>query len=185
MKNSVALALCALVVATFAIQAQTAPAAKTSLVAFSSSRMRIAQTSRGSCWTESIASNRSDAYRCIVGNLIFDPCFTRAPQFVACPTDVLGNRGTLISLTKPLPRHAPVHGPPAPWAFALRSGALCRLGTGTINPMYPYYCSAPPVCSAPKRSSAAPGLFVSRCGRPQNQITVTSVITVDVTAIWK
>src|SRR5579872_5912406 len=44
--------------------------------------------STASCWASS-ASQREDAYRCIVKNSIYDPCFSYGdefkPGFVACP----------------------------------------------------------------------------------------------------
>src|SRR5215831_8642310 len=32
----------------------------------------------GDCWTESIAVDRPEAWRCAAGNAIYDPCFTVA-----------------------------------------------------------------------------------------------------------
>jgi hypothetical protein len=34
----------------------------------------------GNCWTNSIAVNRSDAWRCMLGNRIYDPCFEATGQ---------------------------------------------------------------------------------------------------------
>ena len=40
-----------------------------------SPQVRVTQTVRGHCWTGSLASPRRDAWRCLSGNFIYDPCF--------------------------------------------------------------------------------------------------------------
>lgn len=89
---------------------------------------------RGSCWTSSIAAPMPDAYRCIAGNAIFDPCFApakgAAANQVACiaaPWD----QAEVLQLTKPLPAGTPPGGTRA-WAFQLATGVRCVSSTGTV-----------------------------------------------------
>jgi hypothetical protein len=91
-----------------------------------------------------------------------DPCFTRDPKSVACPEIPDGDRGSVIILTKPLPQNVN-GGAAAPWAFQLSSGGKCRMGTGTIMPGYPYYCSSPGVCAAPEKIDGASD-YSAECG---------------------
>lgn len=146
--------------------------------------MHVLETVNGSCWTDSIAVQRTDAFRCMSGNTIHDPCFISGKKSVACPEDLLHDRGTKINLTAALPASAGQTGGDNVWALQLASGALCRIGTGTITPGYPYYCSAPPVCSEPKRSSD-PSVYETNCGKTENGMTVTSVRVEKVSRIWK
>jgi hypothetical protein len=89
---------------------------------------------KGNCWTESIALERADAWRCMVGNYIFDPCFSATPHATsvicnAYPTHPVGMRVTLAS---PLPAHSAPHST-RPWSFVLGDGSYCAALTGTID----------------------------------------------------
>jgi hypothetical protein len=58
----------------------------------------------GECWTESIAVSRSGAWRCMVGNEIYDPCFSSAGLIDAVICDAnpaKGSAGFILKLTKP------------------------------------------------------------------------------------
>ncbi len=156
---------------------------KTIITVYHPGNMRVIETVNGSCWTGSIAVQRTDAFRCMSGNTIHDPCFISGKKSVACPDDLLRDRGTAMNLTASLPGNAQT-GSDNVWAFQLASGALCRMGTGTITPGYPYYCSAPPVCSVPKRSSD-PSVYESNCGKTENGMTVTSLSVEKISRIWK
>jgi hypothetical protein len=69
------------------------------------SGITIARSASGYCWTGSEAARRPDAWRCMVGNYIFDPCYSGARAgIVACPVDALGRRVLTVPLSKPLPR---------------------------------------------------------------------------------
>ncbi|MBV8368469.1 MAG: hypothetical protein JO036_05980 [Candidatus Eremiobacteraeota bacterium] len=88
----------------------------------------------GTCWTRSIAApNRSDAYRCMVRNSIYDPCFVPPQGSVAvCDVDPASNRrGFAIRLTKPLPQEPVFQGAPQPWLVELTDGNVCIPLTGT------------------------------------------------------
>jgi hypothetical protein len=146
-------------------------AARTTTVSFNAASMKVARTATGYCWTGSIASLRSDAYRCMVGNSIHDPCFSVNAKSVACPTNPVANTGIRIALNKPLPRANPNAAPNA-WMITLAGGTKCDMGTGTITPGYPFYCSGGIVCAAPLSQIKAAAVFV-RCGHPQGGRSVT------------
>jgi len=89
----------------------------------------------GSCFTGSLATSRADGWRCLVGNVLYDPCFSSAaaPGVVICPNQNPA-RGTEIRLTKGLPS-AQANGGSAsaagrPWAIELFDGAHCVLAGG-------------------------------------------------------
>jgi hypothetical protein len=90
----------------------------------------------GACFSGSIASPRRDAWRCLIGNAIADPCFSSrsAHGIVVCP-DPSVRTGVEIRLTKPLPRHLGNHAAPsltlAPWLIEIAGGRRCQPLTGT------------------------------------------------------
>ncbi len=157
-------------------------AAQTKVVAFKPAAMKITSSVRGHCWTTSIASRRSDAYRCMVANSIYDPCFSSGAKTVACPTDVAANSGVRITLTRPLPQSNTGNVRNA-WMMQLAGGAKCNMGTGTVIPQYPFYCTGNLVCAAPA-SSQKPPVFV-QCGRPKNGMSVTGTGHYLVTAMYE
>jgi hypothetical protein len=150
----------------FAAPALAVPtvAAHSTVVVFDARTMHATAHESGHCWTSSIASQRNDAYRCMVGNSIHDPCFTLSPSEVACPTDASANRGIIIALTQPLPASSPAA---SVWQMQLVSGAQCNRGTGTVIPGFPFYCAGGLVCSAPPAGKPDGAVFV-HCGTPQN-----------------
>ena len=74
----------------------------TKVVSYSAAGMK-GKAVKGSCWTGSIASTRSDAFRCMIGNSIMDPCFKVSNKVVNCPQSLAMNTGVIIKLSKPLP----------------------------------------------------------------------------------
>ena len=92
--------------------------------------IRVARSVRGYCWTSSIGDERSDAYRCFVGNVIHDPCFANSlgsSSFVLCPLYYPGSKVLRIDLTKPLPQNQAVGDPTRslPWVVQLANGRWC------------------------------------------------------------
>jgi hypothetical protein len=91
------------------------------------------QTVSGFCWGSSAVTERNDAWRCLVGNNIYDPCFSSEFAFgvVVCPIP-WNDSGIEIQLTKPLPT-ASGHLAPSlklqPWAIQTASGADCVLAS--------------------------------------------------------
>jgi hypothetical protein len=90
----------------------------------------------GYCWTESLTSARYDAFRCFVGNYIYDPCFSSpvpTDDVVVCPTDPANDTALAIHLTKPLPAtfsHSPPSPALAPWAVETAAGQVCEFASG-------------------------------------------------------
>jgi hypothetical protein len=137
-------------------------AAHTNVVKYAASSMTVTGRLTGSCWTSSIASDRSDAFRCMAGNAIHDPCFVLTKTSVACPQNAFTGRGVVMTLDKPLPPAASPPAHPQAWAMLLQSGAQCARGTGTILPGYPFYCSGKlGVCGQPDLAKARPAYFVT------------------------
>lgn len=94
------------------------------------SGIEVASTVRGYCWTDSLAVARQDAYRCLSGNDIYDPCFSNpyGLRQVACP---LGDpdKIVLITVTKALPTNS-FQAATTPWLFELANGEICGAVTG-------------------------------------------------------
>jgi hypothetical protein len=92
---------------------------------------------KGSCWESSAAASyRTDAWRCMDGNTIYDPCFS-LPGKMAVACDVIPTereKGFRLTLTKPLPkpfvvpqdRRAKYWG----WLIELDDGMSCSPFTG-------------------------------------------------------
>ena len=95
--------------------------------------MRITSILRGSCWSSSLAAGRDDAWRCMRGNYIFDPCFSspKAQGVVLCVVSPWSKSGVEIVLTKRLPN--PYAGRPSttglPWAIQTSAGLRCGFVT--------------------------------------------------------
>jgi len=93
----------------------------------------------GYCWEGSNVSGRYDAFRCFVGNYIYDPCFSSpvpGDQVVVCPTDPATETAIAIHLTKPLPStfaHAPASPGMTPWAVETDSGEVCFFASGASS----------------------------------------------------
>jgi hypothetical protein len=88
----------------------------------------------GECWTNSIASNRPDAWRCMTGNTIHDPCFTTNNQnYLVCDANpITKNPGIILQLKKPLPKSDLVQTMQmVPWIMQLEDGNICQPFTGT------------------------------------------------------
>lgn len=109
----------------------------------------------GECWTSSNAVVRPGAWRCMVGNGIYDPCFStpRLSGAVICDANpATGAQGFVLKLTKPLPQSSPgVPSQPRPWLLRLADGSRCEILTGTIAFVagldVPYGCSDSQKCS--------------------------------------
>ena len=144
------------------------------------------KTVQGYCWTSSNASMRSDAYRCMIGNSIMDPCFAVSAKVVHCPQNLVANTGTIIALTKPLPEGNP-HAIAGPWTFQLAggSGIMCNAGTGTVVGNYPFYCQGNLVCTAPFHMPQFALRFLAQCGTPTGPMSVKGVRQMYVATVWQ
>lgn len=135
------------------------PGARATRVEFYTPKLPGGAPRDGSCWTESIAAPRPGAWRCMIGNAIYDPCFEAPPargELVCGANPATGQSGFALKLTKPLPEITPrASAIPAPWMILLEDGSVCERFTGTM-PMAGgdaarWYCYDP---SAPVSSSA-------------------------------
>ncbi|MBV8359500.1 MAG: hypothetical protein JO189_16410 [Deltaproteobacteria bacterium] len=89
----------------------------------------------GRCWTESIAVNRPGVWRCMDGNLIYDPCFKiagRNNQVICGANPVRHENGFALALTQPLLPRSSFNIAPQPWLIELADGAVCEAATGTM-----------------------------------------------------
>jgi hypothetical protein len=101
--------------------------------------LSVTATVSGYCWTGSLAAERSDAWRCMTGNSIYDPCYASkvASGAVYCPDYTNQRRLLAIRLTKPLPlgeaNPHPVSTATYPTTIVLTNGATCAFLTGASN----------------------------------------------------
>lgn len=104
--------------------------------------LHVVRARRGFCWTGSLAdSGRGDAWRCLIGDRIYDPCFSdrsgAATGFVVCALTPWSAKAVKIVLTRKLPlaqrnrSGAPMRR--APWAIKLESGKACTALTGATG----------------------------------------------------
>ncbi|MBV8345317.1 MAG: hypothetical protein JO190_10040 [Candidatus Eremiobacteraeota bacterium] len=152
MRAILASALIAGAVAASCVVAFAGPSTRVAMYApFGSSGLnqgyRATSKTHGACWTGSIASQRPDAWRCMVTNSIYDPCFSNpALSSVACPSDAFSKNVILIVLDKPIPAHERNTGKATPWALQLANGARCYMATGATgevgNMRLNYECSS-------------------------------------------
>lgn len=111
-------------------------------------------TRQGRCWTGSVAISRPDAWRCMVGNSIFDPCFTiENGRSVVCDVHPeTGRPGFKLHLQQPLPTQGRSSSKPGAgragrgWLIELADGTFCRPATGTMGVVAgqptTYYCKS-------------------------------------------
>jgi hypothetical protein len=132
--------------------ATTPPISSTRIIKFIPSGVGM-NMKEGHCWTNSIAAPRPDAWRCMVGNEIFDPCFESVDEqsLVCNPDPAKGEEGFRLKLNKPLPppeitAEATAMGAKGGWLVELADGTLCRPATGARwlvgEKMVTYYCES-------------------------------------------
>jgi hypothetical protein len=94
----------------------------------------------GRCFAESIATEaRPDAWRCMAGNRILDPCFEGTMQgrtALACARSPWEATVVVLVPTEPLPTARRPERPlieGRPWALELTDGSRCTLLTGATS----------------------------------------------------
>lgn len=100
----------------------------------------VASHAKGSCFTNALTTNRSDAWRCFIGNDIYDPCFSGVAHagVVACADDPFSRRVILLTLQKALPNgESPttqmLQPKGEPWGLRLTNGETCNFATGATD----------------------------------------------------
>ena len=101
----------------------------------------------GTCFTNSVIAPVEDAWRCTVGNQIYDPCIlAKDGKSLVCGEDPSTDTpGFVLTLTSPLPE--PDFSPDAPhnpWMLELASGRICSFSQGASGVIdgqrINYYC---------------------------------------------
>lgn len=99
--------------------------------------IRITETVHGYCYIGSFAAVRDDAWRCISGNALYDPCFSshKAKGIVLCPRAPWQRSGVEMKLTKRLPKpYAPKPSTSGlPWGIETTAGLKCVFATGVTT----------------------------------------------------
>jgi hypothetical protein len=113
----------------------------TQIIVFKPS-LTVQAVKKGYCWTSSLKTARTDAWRCMIGNAIQDPCFTTTQSnIVACGMNPeAGDPGFALELTQALPKVSrPVTADnlnagtyPKTWMVKLADGSVCSPFTGTL-----------------------------------------------------
>lgn len=91
---------------------------------------------KGWCWSQSHADPRPDAWRCMVGDQSFDPCFVKTyvdrTQLI-CPRSPWQTSAVQITVEKPLDNslHQQLDmSKDSPWTVELTDGTRCTIITG-------------------------------------------------------
>jgi hypothetical protein len=90
---------------------------------------------RGDCWSPSIITTRTDAWRCHVGDQVLDPCFARPIPMRAVLCPVSPRTVKILQWEDPLPLHHGLAETRTPWMVVLEGGALCRAATAIKPPV--------------------------------------------------
>jgi serine/threonine-protein kinase len=105
------------------------------------SALTVARTVDGKCFAGSIADARADAWRCLAGNTLLDPCFQNplgSTDEVGCISDPTKPELTLLKLKSPLPVESGNTGKgiPGNWVIQLEDGHICTMITGTSGSVF-------------------------------------------------
>lgn len=117
-------------------QASTSQSAATQVITFQPTGIRETAKDTGNCWESSLAAPRANAWRCMVVNSIYDPCFSVSARdsFVICNANPAGDaRGMKVMLSKPLPTPDFRQGGQQAWLLKLSDGAVCSFFTGATG----------------------------------------------------
>jgi hypothetical protein len=97
----------------------------------------VSRRANGSCFTTSNVTTRTDAYRCTVGNNLYDPCFSVNQSQVLCPLDgPWANHGLLMDVSSlpSTPGGSQDQGTNGqPWAIQLSGGTNCMSISGATS----------------------------------------------------
>ena len=171
------------------------PIVPTKIINFAAPDILPTVQQNGNCFANSIsAPYRKDAWRCMIENAIYDPCFeTKQKGFVFCQTNPLVADSVLIKLNKALPKVSVPENAKENWAWflTLKDGTYCSPFTGTLPPLQgvmAYYG-----CSGAKNQVLVGELIEGTVWRARRAILVMqeqgaviqSSQQVDISTIWK
>jgi uncharacterized protein len=102
----------------------------------------------GNCWTSSLAVWREDAWRCMAGNAIYDPCFSTDESVICGANPNAPTTSFLLLLTEPLPApEVPQDTTGHAWQVELADGTVCEYATGATGGVagerINYFCPSP------------------------------------------
>ncbi|MEZ4768045.1 MAG: DPP IV N-terminal domain-containing protein [Caldilineales bacterium] len=102
----------------------------------------------GRCWVNSLAAWRADAWRCFVGNSIYDPCLAVDGDVICGASPVTSEASFALDLSEPLPpASVPVDTTGHAWLVELSDGAVCEFATGATGGVdgerINYLCASP------------------------------------------
>lgn len=92
----------------------------------------VTQTHKGWCWEQSQVDKRKDAWRCVIKNKVYDPCFVKSygdKQQAVCPVSPWNGQAILIQLESNLstvPTESLDMSRHYPWAIELSNGTRCQ-----------------------------------------------------------
>jgi len=103
--------------------------------------LHVSQTVSGTCFAGSVADARADAWRCMSGNTILDPCFQNplgSAKELGCIRDPTKPALILLHLKGQLPLDAANTGKgiPGNWVLQLDDGHVCSMITGTSGSIF-------------------------------------------------
>lgn len=97
------------------------------------------------CWTSSLSTNRNDAYRCAVNNLIHDPCYVQGSHLstnfgiddiVSCPGNDPNDRSSMEVLKAKIKERNTYFSEEKSnfyWLIKIENGLFCRAHTGATG----------------------------------------------------
>ncbi len=92
---------------------------------------------KADCWITSLSSNRSDAFRCSVGNGIYDPCFEDPigdESIISCPSEPYEEDPMMFKMiSRPHFDKETEKTDAVPWYIILKNKQTCRFITGATT----------------------------------------------------
>ena len=145
----------------------------------------------GNCFASSVADPyRKDAFRCMVKNTIYDPCFTSQKGFVFCQVNPT-QEAFLIKLTKALPKPTTLAAKDNwAWYIKLDDGTFCSPFTGTLPPlqgeeMAKYNCSNGDVLVGELSKGTVWTAKQAKLSMGSNGATIASSKKVYIDTVWQ
>jgi dipeptidyl-peptidase 4 len=106
------------------------------------------QPQEGKCFASSLAVWRENAWRCTVGNELYDPCFSSGEAVICGGKPTAPMISFLLKLTEPLPApEVPQNTDGHAWLVELADGTVCEYATGATGGVggerINYFCPSP------------------------------------------